>query len=84
MGVDAGIVKKSGAWYTYEGDQLGQGKENSRAFLRDNPDLSNEIEKRIKETYGVGAQVDEPADQPVNVDLPVDIDAPINVVPIDD
>jgi recombination protein RecA len=84
MGVDAGIVKKSGAWYTYEGDQLGQGKENSRAFLRDNPDLSNEIEKRIKETYGVGAQVDEPVDQPVNVDLPVDIDAPINVVPIDD
>jgi recombination protein RecA len=84
MGVDAGIVKKSGAWYTYEGDQLGQGKENSRAFLRDNPDLANEIEKRIKETYGVGAQVDEPADQPVNVDLPVDIDAPINVVPIDD
>ena len=83
MGVDAGIVKKSGAWYTYEGDQLGQGKENSRAFLRDNPDLANEIEKRIKETYGVGAQLDEPVDQPVNVDLPVDIDAPINVVPLD-
>ena len=81
MGVDAGIVKKSGAWYTYEGDQLGQGKENSRAFLRDNPDLSNEIEKRIKETYGVGAQVDEPADADF---APVDIDAPINVVPIDD
>ena len=80
MGVDAGIVKKSGAWYTYEGDQLGQGKENSRAFLRDNPDLSNEIEKRIKETYGVGAQVDEPADVDVT---PVDIDAPIGVVPID-
>jgi recombination protein RecA len=81
MGVDAGIVKKSGAWYTYEGDQLGQGKENSRAFLRDNPDLSNEIEKRIKEAYGVGAQVDEPADADFT---PVDIDAPINVVPIDD
>jgi recombination protein RecA len=81
MGVDAGIVKKSGAWYTYEGDQLGQGKENSRAFLRDNPDLANEIEKRIKETYGVGAQVDEPVDADFT---PVDIDAPINVVPIDD
>ncbi len=86
MGVDAGIVKKSGAWYTYEGDQLGQGKENSRAFLRDNPDLSNEIEKRIKETYGVGAQVDEPADvdaTPVDIDAPLDVDAPIGVVPID-
>jgi recombination protein RecA len=86
MGVDAGIVKKSGAWYTYEGDQLGQGKENSRAFLRDNPDLSNEIEKRIKETYGVGAQVDEPADADfaaVDIDAPLDVDAPIGVVPID-
>ena len=84
MGVDAGIVKKSGAWYTYEGDQLGQGKENSRAFLRDNPDLANEIEKRIKETYGVEARADAPADAPADVDLPVDIDAPIDVVPIDD
>jgi recombination protein RecA len=80
LGVDAGIVKKSGAWYTYEGDQLGQGKENSRAFLRDNPDLANEIEKRIKETYGVGARVDDPADGGIAA---VDIDAPIDVVPID-
>ena len=55
MGVEHGIVRKSGAWYTYEGDQLGQGKENARAFLRDNPDLANEIEKRIKEKLGVGA-----------------------------
>jgi len=61
MGVEQGIVRKSGAWYTYEGDQLGQGKENSRNFLRDNPDLGNEIEKRIKEKLGVGPQVDTPA-----------------------
>ena len=54
MGVEQGIVRKSGAWYTYEGDQLGQGKENARAFLRDNPDLADEIEKRIKEKLGVG------------------------------
>ena len=40
MGVEHGFVRKSGAWYTYEGDQLGQGKENARAFLRDNPDLA--------------------------------------------
>ena len=58
VGVDAGLVRKAGAWYTYEGDQLGQGKENSRAFLRDNPDLANEIEKRILEKLGVGPQVD--------------------------
>jgi recombination protein RecA len=62
MGVEQGIVRKSGAWYTYEGDQLGQGKENARAFLRDNPDLADEIEKRIKEKLGVGARVDAPAD----------------------
>ena len=62
LGVDAGLVKKSGAWYTYEGDQLGQGKENARVFLKDNPDLANELEKRIKETMGIGAQVDMPAD----------------------
>jgi len=65
MGVEQGFVRKAGAWYTYEGDQLGQGKENARAFLRDNPDLADELEKRIKEKLGVGAKVDLPADAPV-------------------
>ncbi|MDF1703234.1 MAG: recombinase RecA [Aeromicrobium sp.] len=54
VGVDAGIVRKAGAWYTYEGDQLGQGKENARQFLADNPDLALEIERRVKEHLGVG------------------------------
>jgi recombination protein RecA len=58
LGVEHGIVRKSGAWYTYEGDQLGQGKENARTFLRDNPDLAHEIEKRIKEKLGVGPRLD--------------------------
>ena len=58
LGVEQGIVRKSGAWYTYEGDQLGQGKENARNFLRDNADLANEIEKRIKEKLGVGPRLD--------------------------
>jgi len=62
LGVEQGIVRKSGAWYTYDGDQLGQGKENARNFLRDNPDLGNEIEKKIKEKLGVGAKID--ADAP--------------------
>jgi recombination protein RecA len=62
MGVEQGIVRKSGAWYTYEGDQLGQGKENARNFLRDNADLANEIEKRIKEKLGVGPRLDVDAD----------------------
>jgi recombination protein RecA len=58
LGVEQGIVRKSGAWYTYDGDQLGQGKENARNFLRDNPDLANGIEKKIKEKLGIGAKVD--------------------------
>src|ERR671915_2644958 len=58
MGVEQSILRKSGAWYTYEGDQLGQGKENARKFLRDNPDVAAEIEKRIKEKLGIGAVLD--------------------------
>jgi len=72
IGVDAGIVRKSGAWYTYEGDQLGQGKENARTFLKDNPDLANEIEKRIKETLGIGPQVDVPAEAAAPALAPID------------
>ena len=66
MGVEHGFVRKSGAWYTYDGDQLGQGKENARAFLRDNPDLADELEKKIKEKLGVGPKVDAPAEAPVD------------------
>jgi recombination protein RecA len=61
VGVEQGLIRKSGAWYTYENDQLGQGKENVRTFLRDNPDLAEEIEKRIKEKLGIGARVDDAA-----------------------
>jgi protein RecA len=64
LGVEQSIVRKSGAWYTYEGDQLGQGKENARNFLRSNPDLANEIEKKIKEKLGVGARLDTDASPP--------------------
>src|SRR3954468_18092894 len=76
LGVEQGIVRKAGAWYTYEADQLGQGKENARAFLRDNPDLANEIEKRIKEKLGIGARIDLPA--PADG---ADADTPIDLVP---
>ena len=76
MGVDHGFVRKSGAWYTYEGDQLGQGKENARAFLRDNPELSDDIERRIKEKLGIGQPIVDVTDDaladmvaPVPVDL---------------
>jgi len=64
LGVEQGIVRKSGAWYTYNGDQLGQGKENARSFLRENPDLANEIEKQIKEKLGIGPRLDAEAAAP--------------------
>ena len=54
FGVEHGIVKKSGAWYTYDGDQLGQGKENARNFLISNPDIAGAIETQIKQKLGVG------------------------------
>jgi recombination protein RecA len=54
LGVEHGFIRKSGAWYTCEGDQLGQGKENARAFLMDNPKLSDELELKIKQKLGVG------------------------------
>jgi recombination protein RecA len=55
VGVEQSIIRKSGAWYTYDGDQLGQGKENARKFLKENPDVAVEIEKKILEKLGVGA-----------------------------
>ena len=71
MGVEQGFVRKAGAWYTYEGDQLGQGKENARGFLRDNPDLADEIEKKIKEKLGIGPQLDKPSEK-APAEVPVD------------
>ena len=56
MGVEAGIVRKSGSWFTYGDDQLGQGKENVRQFLVDNPELANEIEQQILIALGIAEE----------------------------
>lgn len=76
MGVENGIVKKAGSWFTYNGDQLGQGKERSRLNLKDNPALADEIEQKILQKLGVGeyanqddALSDEPVDMVPNVDF---------------
>ncbi|MAS55108.1 MAG: DNA recombination/repair protein RecA, partial [Pimelobacter sp.] len=74
VGVEAGLVRKAGAWYTYEGDQLGQGKENARTFLKDNPDLANELEKKILETLGVIPGETVPDDLSELSDKPIGID----------
>ena len=76
MGVDNGIVKKSGSWFTYEGDQLGQGKEKARMHLRENPEIAQEIEVKIKKKLGVGefAEVEDETDSDAPVDVVPDID----------
>ncbi|MGH3442655.1 MAG: intein-containing recombinase RecA [Nitriliruptorales bacterium] len=53
VGVEAGIVKKAGAWYQYDGEQLGQGRETARQFLKEHDDIAREIEKRAKEALGI-------------------------------
>jgi recombination protein RecA len=53
MGVEARILDKSGAWYAYNGEKIGQGKDNAREFLRENPDLAIEIENKVREAMGV-------------------------------
>jgi recombination protein RecA len=70
VGVEVGIVKKSGAWYTYEGEQLGQGRENAKQFLADNPEVMVEISERILTKVGI-APVEEgvdPNDVPITLD----------------
>ena len=57
LGVNAGVVEKSGAWFSYKGDRIGQGKDNSRDFLRDNPALAVEIENRVREHFGVAPRL---------------------------
>jgi recombination protein RecA len=65
VGVDLGIVKKSGAWFTYEGEQLGQGRENVKTFLAENVDLMMEISEKIKQAVGLND---------VEVDLTEDVE----------
>ena len=63
-GVEHGFIKKSGAWFTYEGDQLGQGKENARRYLRENPEIAAEIEEKILVKLGIREDPDAVAVDP--------------------
>ena len=74
IGVDFGFVKKSGAWYTYEGEQLGQGRENAKSFLTENPELMVEVSEKIRAHLGIGDDV--PIDlEVVENDIPVTLDS---------
>jgi len=79
MGVDNGFVKKSGSWFTYGSDQLGQGKENARRYLKENPAVRDEIERKILDKLNIGAGA-EIAEIEAGSD---DDDAPIDVVPVE-
>jgi recombination protein RecA len=78
IGVDLGLVKKSGAWYTYEGEQLGQGRENAKTFLTDNPEIMVEISERIRLQVGIdvdpNAEVELEDDALDPDDLPITLD----------
>ena len=56
LGVKAGIVEKSGSWFSYNSQRLGQGRENAKTFLRDNPDLAREIETSLRQNAGLIAE----------------------------
>jgi recombination protein RecA len=77
LAVENGIVKKSGSWFTYEGDQLGQGKEKVRLYLKDSPELADEIEDKIFRKLSIGkyaGQSDELTDDPVDMVPNIDFD----------
>ncbi|MBP5624427.1 MAG: recombinase RecA [Lachnospiraceae bacterium] len=58
LAVNCDIINKSGAWFAYEGNKIGQGRENARQFLKDNPDVLEEIDKKVREKYGLAAKAD--------------------------
>jgi len=71
LGVELGVVKKSGAWFTYEGEQLGQGREKAKEFLSNNPEIMVEVSEKVKAAAGLGDDLEgyTPADdEPIELD----------------
>ena len=60
MAVDMAIIKKSGAWFTYEGEQLGQGRENAKNFLSANPEIMVEVSEKVRVQAGIGVDANAP------------------------
>ena len=79
IGVDLGLVKKSGAWYTYEGEQLGQGRENAKSFLTQNPEIMVDISERILKEVGLGESDDEDAEGALDDEMTELDDEPITL-----
>ena len=73
MAVEMGIAKKSGAWFTYDGEQMGQGRENAKNFLLENPEIMVQMADRVRQQAGIGVDADAPAftekdDEPIDLD----------------
>ena len=72
MAVDMGIIKKSGAWFTYDGEQLGQGRENAKNFLSANPEIMVEVSEKVRVQAGIGGDVEEAFsaadEEPIDID----------------
>jgi len=79
IGVDLGLVKKSGAWYTYDGEQLGQGRENAKTFLTDNPEIMVEISERILAQVGIGQSDEDDVDLTADDVMSPEHDVPISL-----
>jgi recombination protein RecA len=62
VGVEAGIIEKSGSWYSHEGERIGQGRENVKKFLKDNPDLYESMYRKAREALGLLDEAREPAE----------------------
>ena len=74
VGVDLGIVKKSGAWFTYEGEQLGQGRENAKQFLAENLDMMVEISEKVRKEVGIDPATGDP-ETDGEIDSEIDVTA---------
>ena len=74
IGVDLGFIKKSGAWYTYEGEQLGQGRENAKEFLTENAEVMVEVSERIRQEVGLGDDALDLTDTATSTDEDIDLD----------
>ena len=72
VAVDHGIVRKAGAWYTYDEDQLGQGRENSKQFLRENPEIAMQLQARVLEAVGLGGGDDADEEAPEAAEEPAE------------
>jgi recombination protein RecA len=74
VGVEEGLIRKAGAWYTYGDDQLGQGRENARTFLKEHEDVVRELEKKVKEKLGIEPLAADEVDVALDDDVDDDVD----------